>query len=153
MKENIKASLIILGVISIICSILGLLYNISMLYACFSGAFEELIKENKLFYFYQSFYTMSAICIVFYLLLFFCGIYFIKLLIRFVWLFISVLVSEIVYFFSIGALGWNLGDVSHSIAAATGVANGGLMIQVFILFPLWGSILALWLKKKIQSDI
>jgi|GEM_PF-6643382 len=43
---------------------------------------------------------MSGLCVVCYLLLFLCGIDFIRQRIRFVWLFISVLVFELVYFLS-----------------------------------------------------
>ena len=153
MRKNIKASLIILGIISIVCSVLGLFYNASTLIASLSGAFHELMKEKNLPHFYLAFYIMSAICITFYLLLFLCGIYFIRLKVRFVSLFVSILLLEVIYFFSIGAIGWHLDNLSHSIAAATGVANGGLMAQFIILFPLWGGILALWTKNKIQSNI
>jgi hypothetical protein len=153
MKRNIKASLITLGVVSIICAVLGILYNMSSLWASFSGAFQKLIKEQNLIYFYPSFYAMSAICVIFYLLLIFCGIYFLRLSIRFSYVFIATLVCEVLYFFSLGFVGWHLKGASLSIAAATGVANGGLMAQFFILFPVWGIILSLWTKKKMQKSI
>ncbi len=102
MKRNIKASLILLGVVSIIGAVLGLLYNISTLWASSSGAFEKLI-------------------------------------------------SEALYFFSLGFVGWHLKGASLSIAAASGVANGGLMAQFIILLPLWGIVLTLWVRKKIQN--
>lgn len=151
MKRNIKASLITIGIVSIICAILGLLYNIATLLTSFSGAFEKLIKEQNLIYFYPSFYAMSGICIVFYLLLIFCGIYFLRLQVRFAYLFITVMLCEVLYFLSLGFVGWQLKGASLSIAAATGVANGGLMAQFIILFPLWGTILALWARKNIQN--
>lgn len=151
MKRNIKASLIILGVASIICAALGILYNMSTLWANLSGAFQKLTKKENLLYFNQSFYAMSAICVTFYLLLLFCGIYFLKLQIKFVSLFITILICEVIYFFSLGFIGWNLKGISHSIAAASGIANGGLMAQFVILFPLWGTILALWARNSIQN--
>ncbi|MFZ3138361.1 MAG: hypothetical protein WA126_13340 [Thermodesulfovibrionales bacterium] len=152
MKRNIKASLITLGVVSIICAVLGLFYNMSTIWASFSGAFQKLIKEKNLLYFYPSFYAMSAICVVFYLLLIFCGVYFMRLKIRFTNLFIAILLCEVLYFFSLGFVGWNLKGASLSIAAATGVANGGLMAQFVILFPLWGIVLVLWVRKKFKNE-
>ena len=153
MHRKIKASFITLGAVSIVCAVLGLLYNMSTLWASYSGAFQKLTKQENLLYFYQAFYAMSALCVFFYFLLLLCGIYFLKLQMRFIYLFIAVLIGEVLYFFSLGFIGWRLGDISRSIAAATGVANGGLMAQFFILFPVWGIILSLWTKKKLQKSI
>jgi glucan phosphoethanolaminetransferase (alkaline phosphatase superfamily) len=153
MKRNIKASLITLGIVSIICAILGLLYNMLTLWTSFSGAFEKLTKEQNLTYFYPSFYAMSGICVVFYILLIFCGIYFLRLQIRYAYIFVATLVCEVLYFVSLKFALWNLKHATLSIAAGTGVANGGLMAQYFILFPVWGIVLTLWIKKKIEKEL
>jgi hypothetical protein len=154
MERNIKASLITLGVVSTICAVLGLLYNMGTAYAGFSGAFAKIIREQKLGYFYQAFSAMSAICVVFYILLMMSGIYFLKLQERFINLFMGVMVAEVLYFLLLRFIVSSLADIyALSIAAATGVANGGLMAQYFILFPIWGCILALWTKRKIEKSI
>jgi len=42
-------------------------------------------------------------------------------------------------------------EIGHSVGAASGVANGGLMFQLIILFPIWGGILGFWTKRKSRS--
>ena len=153
MKKSVVVSLVVLGIVSIICAGFGLYYNISTISVSFSGAFDKLIQEHQLSHFYAAFYAMSSVCILFYLLLLLCGVYFIRRKIRYVPLFVIVLLMEIIYFFAIGGFGWHLGDISQSIAGATGVANGGLMAQFFILPPLWGSVLAIWAKKQNRKSI
>jgi hypothetical protein len=39
-----------------------------------------------------------------------------------------------------------------SVGAATGIANGGLMAQFIILFPLWAPLVVWWARKKLQSQ-
>jgi glucan phosphoethanolaminetransferase (alkaline phosphatase superfamily) len=151
MTKKIKIFLIVLGVVSVISAAFGLFYNMTTLWANHSGAFEELTRKENLIYFHQAFYAMSAFCIISYLLLFFFGIAFLKSKTRYVSFFVALLVSEVIYFFLIGSVGWGLKRAGHSIAAASGVANGGLMAQFIILFPIWGSIIALWAKKTIQN--
>ncbi len=94
-------------------------------------------------YFNVAFLVMSAICIICELTVFFFGISFVRLKSRAFPFFVSLLVFEVVYVFSIGAFGWGYPDrkISLSIAAATGVANGGLMWQLMTLFVLWAPIL------------
>jgi len=153
MKKKIKASLIVIGVVSIVSAAFGLFYNMTTIWANHSGAFEELNRKENLLYFHQAFYAMSTFCIISYLLLFFFGLAFLKRQTRYAALFAALLISEVIYFFLIGFVGWSLKSAGHSIAAASGVANGGLMVQFFILFPLWGSVLALWAKRKIENVI
>ena len=148
--KHIRLSFIILGIVSILSSILGLLYN--LLFSAWGnhlGAFDILVKEKHLTYFFQAFYIMSGICLICYILLMICGIYFIRQKDRFVSMFVGVLLFEMLYFICLGFINDRLDEpYSVSIAAATGVANGGLMYQFFILFPIWGSALAIWMKRK-----
>ena len=51
-----------------------------------------------------------------------------------------VLLFEVCYFFAVGFF-WMEPTIGQSIAAATGVANGGMMAQFLILFPIWAPIL------------
>jgi len=149
--KKIKLLFIVLGVVSVVSAAFGLFYNITTLWANHSGGFEELNRKENLIYFHKAFYAMSTFCIISYILLFFFGLAFLKRKTSYVPLFVILMITEVIYLFLIGFVGWGLSGAGHSIAAASGVANGGLMAQFIILFPLWGSIVALWAKKKIQN--
>lgn len=88
---------------------------------------------------------MLSICLAFYGLLAFFGVQFWQLKTRLRYWFLGLLISEIAYFVSIGFL-WRLDDeeIAMSIAAATGIANGGLMAQGMTLFPIWATIIVFW---------
>lgn len=152
MNKGARIAAVVLGIVSILCATLGLFYNACSIYPILSGAFQMLIDDEKLAHFYPVFYIMSAVCVACYLILFFCGVEFLRSRFRFTWLFVAVLAFEVIYFFSIGAC-WLLPDLGHSIGAATGIANGGLMFQFMILFPLWGAVLALWTKRRFEESI
>jgi hypothetical protein len=47
-----------------------------------------------------------------------------------------LLLLEVLYFFAIGGL-WTLPNAGRGIGAATGIANGGLMVQFVLLMPIW----------------
>ena len=65
-------------------------------------------------------------------------------------LFIGVIIFELAYFCSIGTM-WLIPPIGMSIGAATGVANGGLMFQAFILFPFWAPLLASWATRRLSE--
>jgi len=136
------------AIITILCCLFGLFYNFSSLMSAFSEEFEN--GENQP-YFYTAFYSMSIICILFYICLIGFSVDFIRGHFRTIIPFTAVLIAEVVYFFSIGTL-WLHPEFGMSIAAATGVANGGLMAQFIILLPLWAPIV-LWVsKRKLQHQ-
>jgi hypothetical protein len=93
---------------------------------------------------------MSAICIACYISLFVCGVQFIRLRTRILKFFIGVIIFEVMYIPAIG-LTWLIPKVGMSIGAATGVANGGMMFQAFILFPLWAPLLAGWASGRLRE--
>ncbi len=136
------------AIITILCCLFGLFYNSSSLISAFSGVFGN--KEDQP-YFYAAFYSMSVICILFYICLIGFSIDLIRGHFRTIIPFTGVLIVEVIYFFSIGTL-WLHPKFGMSIAAATGVANGGLMAQFTILLPLWAPIV-LWVsKRKLQHQ-
>ena len=96
------------------------------------------ITQRGLSYFYPAFYTMSAVCVVCYVLLLACSTALLRSRVRWSGLLTGVLVFEVVYFFAVAAL-WMVPTIGQSVAGATGVANGGLMAQFIILFPLWAT--------------
>lgn len=123
---------------------LGFWYNGSSLFASFP-------PDPSTPYFSHAFYTMSAICLACYLTLLVIGVQFIRLNSSLLRLFIGVMVFEVVYFFILASF-WMTPGIGMSVAAATGVANGGLMFQFITLFPLWGSLLARWAKIVIETS-
>ncbi|XZE42740.1 hypothetical protein SH467x_002272 [Pirellulaceae bacterium SH467] len=120
----------------IIAAVLGLLYNASSLSAAFSGAFDKVPDIAALPHFYTAFYLMSAICIVCYLFIIVASVGLCLGSATCARLLAILLLFEVFYFFAIGAL-WTLPIVGPGIGAATGVANGGLMVQFLLLMPIW----------------
>ena len=57
-----------------------------------------------------------------------------------------VMAAEIVFFLILGML-WARSRHAMSIGAATGISSGGLMLQWFILFPVWAPIVV-WLARQ-----
>lgn len=142
-----KRFIITVGIVSIAMAIIGLWYNTTSLSVNY---FSDPVQEDNMEYFYPAFYTMSAICIICYIILLICGVQFIRLRTNLVKLFIGVVIFEFVYVFSIGFF-WFIPKIGMSIAGATGVANGGIMYQIFILFPLWAPFVVAWAARKIEK--
>jgi hypothetical protein len=124
-------------------AISGLLYNAASLYGVASGAIDKLTVENSTPYVHAAFYVMSAICVLFYAVLFLCGVQFVRLRSAIWWLFAVVLAAEVLFYFGVGWL-WSHPTLGGSIAAATGISGGGLVLQFVVLFPLWAPIVV-WL--------
>lgn len=146
-----KVSLIVVGSLATLVALFGLYYNAMTLVTAFRGGFSHLVAEQKITYFYPAFYVMSAVCVTCYLLLFLFGIDFLRLRFRCVWAFTGVLIFEVIYFICIG-MSWLIPSMDMSIATATGVANGGLMAQFFILFPIWAPLVLLWARWKSRHE-
>lgn len=137
--KTAKGVMIAVGSFSVLMAAVGLWYNLTTL----STNFADLAQEQNIPYFYPAFYAMSAVCIGCYIVLLTCGIQFIRLRTGLLKLFVGTIIFEVVYFFSIGTT-WLVPGIGMSIGAATGVANGWLMFQALILFPLWAPFLARW---------
>ena len=146
--KKAKVILRVIGLITILLAGMGLRYNSITLFADYSDAFTD----RPIPYFYPAFYTMSAICIICYVALIIIGIQFIRLRTGLRRFFVGVLIFEFVYFFSIGFL-WLPPNIGLSIGAATGIANGGLMLQALILFPLWAPFVVGWAERNINNGI
>ena len=143
-RKKAKFAMIIVGVFSITVAVMGIRYNI----ISFSTNFSGFMKGQNITYFYPAFYTMSCICIACYICILICGVQFLRLRTGLIKLFTGVVIFEIIYFVSIGTI-CLIPNIGVSVAAAMGVANGGLMFQVFTLFPLWAPFLAGWAAKRI----
>ena len=132
------------GLASIACAGLGFWYNGSSIGTDLSGS------QNPP-YFAHFFYAMSAICLACYTALLYVGIQFLRLKTAALPLLVGVVLFEIAYFFAT-AMAWPIPGIGDAAASATGVANGGLMFQAIIAFPLWGPLAALWAKRRIKEE-
>jgi len=137
----------IVGVVAVITATLGILYSASTIFSVMQGSASALVDQRDWPYFYQAFFIMSAICMACYLILIVCGINLVRSRLSSSRLVTLVLLFEVGYLFAIGTL-WLEPTFGPSIAAATGVANGGMMIQMIILLPLWGPLLLWWANKR-----
>jgi hypothetical protein len=143
-----RVSVIVTAVTTIICCLIGLLYNYNTIAIIRTGAFERLPQEP---HFYPAFYTMSAICIVFNLVLICFSMDFLRGFFRCLKSFTIVMVFKVINFFAIGAF-WLHPTLGRSVASATGVANGGLMAQFLILLPLWAPLVLFIAQRGTQGN-
>ena len=150
-SKNPDRALVMVGLGSVVLAILGLWYNSTTLFADYTAVIDDLKNENDLSHFYRALYAMSAICVVFYVGLFISGIQLIRKKVIWVFVLSGVIALEIGYFLLVGWF-WTNSTYGYSIAAATGVSNGGLMYQVFSLFPIWAPATALWARRKKLLD-
>ena len=120
----------------IVTSSLGLLYNFSSLYAALTGGFDRSPGIAALPGFFTAFFVMSGICVACYFALIAASIGLCRGSAKCARLIAFLLLFEVVYFFAVAAL-WTIPSVGKAIAAATGIANGGLMVQFILLIPLW----------------
>lgn len=147
MRPNIaRLTLRIVGTVLLICAGLGLLYNGASFYAVATGALETVRPEQPVPYLYQAFYVLSAICIACYVALVVCGVQFLRVSTSLIWLFVGVLAVEVIMWFATGRL-WLHPTYGPSVAAATGISQGGLVPQFIILLPLWAPPVV-WLARR-----
>ena len=139
--------MLVLGtaLITILCCLIGLYYNISGLKAVISKGHGQPEEIEAAPFIWPAFYTMSAICIAFYLCLIGFSIDLIGGSSRAVVPFAIVMFLEAVYLVGVGAL-WKHPTIGYSFACASGIANGGLMVQFIIALPLWAPFI-LWMAK------
>ncbi len=151
MNKAPSIALRIIGVSTIVLSILGLLYNALSLSSIES--LKTLPHADNEPYVLGAFLSMLTICTLFFAALFFSGIEFIRLKTRYRYLFMWLLITEVLYFFSISLL-WLFPNrmIAISIAAATGIGNGGLMCQFIVFFPLWAPFVVFWAHKRINNN-
>ncbi len=149
-----------IGVVSIILGVLGLLtqwFSLSMFAMMkdsetLSSALSMNAESST---FEPIFYSMSAICVICFLLLTFCGIQFVQLKTRILPLFVGLMIFEIVYTVLAFILPMILGSKEPEQMVAMMMpmitANMGMGWQFKILFPLWAPFVAIYLAKKIKS--
>jgi hypothetical protein len=142
-----RFALAAVGVVTIGLALAGGWYNFGSIRADFSTLPRDLDAP----YLYQALYSMSALCVAFYVFLFYVGIQFIPGRTDKTQLFVLVLVAEMLYFLAAESL-WMMPRCGMSIAAATGVANGGLMFQALLLYPLWAPVIAYLAARQLKQE-
>lgn len=142
-RRSANVPAVIVGVFAIGTALLGLSYNAMSVSSALSGVFDS----DDTPYFNEAFFLMSAICVSCQITLLVCGIDLVRSKLRWSRLVTLLLFFELGYVFAVGTL-WLEPTIGRSVAAATGVANGGLMFQFFVLLPLWGPLLLWWTKSK-----
>jgi hypothetical protein len=147
-----QSTLTIVGLATVILAVFGLWYNYSTLLLDYSLPLEQSSKTHDVTDFYPIFYTMSVICVVFYVLLLASGVQLIRKKPNWAFVLLAIVVLEIAYFLVVGWL-WAHSLNGVSIAAASGVSSGGLMYQVYVVFPIWGPLLALWARRRILATV
>ncbi len=146
--ENLASiSIRIIGIACIALAIAGYWYTYSYYIALKGEPFDAEIPHFR-----TAYLIMIGVCLFFYTALFVFGVQFSILLVKYKYLFITLLGIELVYFLSIGFL-WRIEnqEVAKSIGAATGVANGGLVFQAVTGFVIWAPILLLWASKRLHQ--
>ncbi len=135
------------GVLCLLFSLFGFSYNYLTFSRDLSGLAKEVGVEINEQYFINSYYIMTAVCITVFSLLAINGIQLIRQKPK--WAIILLLISfiEIAYYLILSYL-WQHSEYGLSVAAATGIANGGLSPQIFSLFILWGPAIAYWARTK-----
>jgi hypothetical protein len=146
-RANVPA--VVVGVFAVITALLGLLYNATTAATAWRGAFDSMLKQDEYPYFYQAFFIMSGVCVFCFIVLLVCGVDLVRSRLRWARLLSLVLLFEVGYFFAAGSL-WREPTIGLSVAAATGVANGGLMAQFIILLPFWAPLLLWWARSRHQ---
>lgn len=139
----------IIGVAALLCAAFGLWYNITVLGNFWSRRLHVDAWRHDAPYFFPAYGIMSTVCLACYGLLAFFGIQFLRGRADHLRRFAILMIFEVAYFFSI-VLMWLIPDLGMSVAAATGVANGGLMVQFVIFFPLWAPLLAFWATRRLR---
>src|SRR5215211_7573152 len=110
----------IIGVLGLGFAAFGLWYNTVTMEAYVSGAFRDATADATATYFDPAFLVMSGICVACFIALAFCGVQFLRLSLRWVWLLIGIAAIEIAFIPIVGRL-WLHPDYGMSIGAATGV--------------------------------
>jgi hypothetical protein len=119
MNKLAQISLSFVGIVTIFCAGAGLWYNATSFMTAASGAFDRIDPKYPTPYFYPAFYTMSIICILFFVALIFCSVQLLRRKLGFFYLYAGLLFAEVLYFLLIGIL-WLSPKLGMSIGAATG---------------------------------
>jgi hypothetical protein len=138
---------LVLGGLTLLCAVLGLAYSAGMLVFITNAGEEAAARMDSLPHFHPAFFLMWGICVTCFFALAWGGYRLLQRRLTATRLLVGVWLFELVYLFVV-AVTWRAPGIGPSIAGATGVANGGLMVQYMILLPLWGPLVLWWLHRR-----
>jgi hypothetical protein len=140
-----------IGVVTMLCAVVGLLYNVQSLAVGLSGKFDDIARAHVMRHFHAAFYLMSAVCILLFLVLLWGGYHLARRRLSVAGVLAVAWLFEIAYIVAIRYTS-RFSDIGGSIAGAAGVANGGMMAQFFILLPFWGPLAMLWVRRRARVE-
>lgn len=136
----------IVGASGVLLALIGFWYNVNTFSTDYAPLLAELADEGDVSHFNTAFLIMSGVCVVFFSILLMTGVQLLRLKTNWAFVLLAIMVLEVIYFFSIGAV-WVHFPYGYSVAAATGVSNGGLAFQAITGFVFWGPVAAIWARK------
>jgi hypothetical protein len=139
-----------LGVAAVILAMGGFIYTGTSIFWVAAGTVDQLAVEHNATHVHASFYTMASICLLFYSVILVCGVQFFRLRGGLWWLFALVLLLEVALQFVVGRL-WLHPTLGQSVAAATGIALGGLSFQFLLGFPFWAPVVAYLCNRSLKT--
>jgi len=144
MKLSPSVILKVVGILSVVGALFGLWYSFTSYQRVTSPTFTFATDYP---YFYPAFFVMIGFSTLLLLSMLWSGIqlYFQKQSV--LQLFIATCVLTILFLVIVGSL-WLNPIIGRSVAAATGVAGGGLSPFQIVLFPIWAPFLILWSFRK-----
>ena len=113
------------------------------------SSFEDDVM--RLPYLRPAFYVLSSICVICYALLAFAGVQLIRSKRSALLLLVGTLLFEVIFVLTVGRL-WSSPAWGQSIAGASGIAMGGLTVQMFILFPVWAPLVAFLAARRLKRQ-
>jgi len=140
-----------IGALALLAAAFGLWYNAVTFSTVYSDASIESTVAEPIPYFRQAFYLMSAICILCFVALAWCGVQFLRLSSIWWWLFALIGVVEVLFVPIVGRL-WLHSELGMSIGAASGLASGGLVPQLIVLFPIWAPLVVWFAHKSLRAS-
>lgn len=156
MTKRPYITLKIVGIVSLLVAVGGIWYNAQYLSGDYSGVLKKLTEDpdnigRDYSKFYPVFYTMSGICISFYILLAITGLQLIRVKSQWAYVLVAIVLAEVLYFFLITTFSY-IPKYGDSVPAALGVSSGGLMFQILVLFPIWAPVAALWARRRLLRE-
>jgi hypothetical protein len=140
-----------IGFITVCFAMIGLWYNSSSFMRYHPGMFDAPELAGQAPYFRNAYFLVSLIYVACYLALLWSGVQLLRSNPGIFWLFTTMLFIEVLLFVLLG-VAWRLPIYGPSIAAISGVAGGGFIPQVLLLYPVWAPLAVWWARKKLTTS-
>lgn len=149
-NQKARALAYVLGSTTIACSGYGLYYCYGIAQSVATGDFISVLPEHDAPHFYEAFWIMLSVSVLWCLCLGWCGLDQIQLKLARFNLFLGLFIFAGIYFAFIGTVLWPSPTFGMSVAMVTGIANGAMEVPLLVLLPLWGPIAFYWSRKQLK---